>query len=56
MTAVTNLPIKNEKANLGNNLPLTGGEGVAALSLGGLALIGGGLGYYAYTSRKRQTA
>lgn len=54
--AVTNLPIKNEKSNLGNNLPLTGGEGVAALSLGGLALIGGGVGYYAYTSRKRRTA
>ena len=48
--------MNNEKANLGNNLPLTGGEGVAALSLGGLALIGGGAGYYAYTSRKRRTA
>lgn len=48
--------IKNLESNLGNNLPLTGGEGVAALSLGGLALIGGGAGYYAYTSRKRRTA
>ncbi len=54
--AFTTLSIANEKANLGNNLPLTGGEGVAALSLGGLALIGGGAGYYAYTSRKRRTA
>lgn len=54
--ALATLSIANEKANLGNNLPLTGGEGVAALSLGGLALIGGGLGYYAYTSRKRRTA
>ena len=48
--------VKNMLSNLNNNLPLTGGEGIAALSLGGLALIGGGAGYYAYTSRKRRTA
>ncbi|OCL37088.1 hypothetical protein BCR15_11500 [Tessaracoccus lapidicaptus] len=52
--AVTNLPIKNEKSNLGNNLPLTGGEGVAALSLGGLLLIGGGTAYYVASSRRRK--
>ena len=56
MTAITNLPIENEKSNLGNNLPLTGGEGVAALSVAGLMLIGGGAGYYAYAGRKRHTA
>jgi len=54
--AFTTLSIANEKANLGNNLPLTGGQGVAALSFAGLLLIGGGGGYYAYTSRKRRTA
>lgn len=48
--------IKNLADNLGNNLPLTGGQGVAALSFAGLLLIGGGGGYYAYTSRKRRTA
>jgi len=48
--------IKNLADNLGNDLPLTGGQGVAALSVAGLLLIGGGGGYYAYTSRKRRTA
>lgn len=54
--ALTAFTVKNEKSNLGNSLPLTGGEGIAALSLGGLALIGGGAGYYAFTSRKRREA
>lgn len=52
--AVTAIEVKNEKKNLDNHLPLTGGEGVAALSAAGLALIAGGLGYFAYTSRRRQ--
>ena len=46
--------VANQKANLGNQLPLTGGNGIAALSLGGLLLIGGGVAYYAATSRKRR--
>ncbi|OYO06812.1 SpaH/EbpB family LPXTG-anchored major pilin [Enemella evansiae] len=46
--------VANQKANLGNQLPLTGGNGIAALSVGGLLLIGGGLAYYAMTSRKRR--
>lgn len=48
------LRVANERSNLDNSLPLTGGAGVAALSIGGLALVGGGLAYYAATSRKRR--
>lgn len=48
------ITIKNLEDNLSNSLPLTGGTGIAALSLGGLALIGGGLGYYAVSSRRRR--
>lgn len=48
--------VNNEKSNLGNNLPLTGGDGVAALSIAGLVLVGGGVAYYAGTSRKRRKA
>ncbi|MDO5500563.1 MAG: SpaH/EbpB family LPXTG-anchored major pilin [Propionibacteriaceae bacterium] len=49
--------IVNLPDNFDNDLPLTGGQGIALLSIGGLALIGGGLGYYTMTSRKRrQTA
>lgn len=46
--------VNNEKSNLNNNLPLTGGAGVAALSLAGLALVGGGAAYYIVSSRKRR--
>jgi fimbrial isopeptide formation D2 family protein/LPXTG-motif cell wall-anchored protein len=46
--------VNNEKSNLDNNLPLTGGDGVGALSLAGLVLVGGGVTYYAVTSRKRR--
>ncbi|WP_028708851.1 SpaH/EbpB family LPXTG-anchored major pilin [Propionicicella superfundia] len=48
--------VNNEKSNLGNNLPLTGGDGVAALSVAGLVLVGGGVVYYAATSRRRRKA
>gem|GEM_PF-1114906 len=40
----------------GNELPLTGGAGVAAISIFGLLLIGGGLGYYIITTRRRREA
>lgn len=56
VAAFADLRVANEKTNLGNELPLTGGEGIAALSLGGLALIGGGAAYYAISSRKRREA
>lgn len=56
VTRTAEVNISNEKSNLGNELPLTGGEGVAALSIGGLALIGGGAAYYAVASRKRREA
>lgn len=48
--------VANEQTNLGNKLPLTGGEGVALFSVAGLALIGGGLGYYTWTQRRRKDA
>ncbi len=47
------LDVANEKSNLGNNLPLTGGAGVAAVSILGLILVGGGLGYYVVSGRRR---
>jgi LPXTG-motif cell wall-anchored protein len=46
--------VLNEKSNLGNNLPLTGGAGVAAVSILGLLLVGGGLGYYVVSGRRRE--
>lgn len=54
LTRNTTLVINNEKSNLGNQLPLTGGEGTAALSIAGLVLVGGGAGYYMLASRKRR--
>ena len=54
LTRTAAVQITDEKSNLGNQLPLTGGAGIAGLSLAGLALIGGGAGYYAFTSRKRR--
>lgn len=48
--------VANEQTNLGNKLPLTGGEGVALFSVAGLVLIGGGLGYYTWTQRRRKDA
>lgn len=50
------MEIVNQADNVGNQLPLTGGEGIAALSIGGLLLIGGGVAYYVATSRKRKVA
>jgi LPXTG-motif cell wall-anchored protein len=46
--------VANEPSNLGNNLPLTGGAGVAAVSIVGLLLVGGGLGYYLVGARRRE--
>lgn len=40
----------------GNELPLTGGAGVAAVSILGLLLIGGGIGYYVVSTRRRRQA
>lgn len=54
LTRTATVEISDEKTNLGNSLPLTGGEGVAALSIAGLGLVGGGLAYYGITSRKRR--
>lgn len=54
LTRTATVEISDEKSNLGNQLPLTGGEGIAGLSLLGLALIGGGAAYYGVTSRKRR--
>ena len=54
LTRNTTLVINNEKSNLGNQLPLTGGEGTTALSIAGLVLVGGGAGYYMLASRKRR--
>lgn len=46
--------VKDQPDNLLNKLPLTGGEGIGILSIAGIALVGGGVGYYAYTQRKRR--
>lgn len=46
--------VANERSNLANSLPLTGGGGVATISIIGLVLVGGGLAYYAVASRKRR--
>lgn len=46
--------IKNMPDNLENKLPLTGAQGVVALSVVGLLLIGGGTAYYVAYSRKRR--
>lgn len=48
--------IKNLPDNLNNNLPLTGGEGIAAISVIGLLLIGGGFAYQAVNRRKEKRA
>lgn len=44
--------VNNEKSNLDNELPKTGGAGTLALALAGLACIGGGIGWYLSASRK----
>lgn len=52
--ALVPVTVNDQLANLGNSLPLTGGEGVTALSIGGVLLVGGGLAYYLVTSRRRR--
>ncbi len=52
----TNLEINNQADNIGNQLPLTGGAGIAAISILGLVLIGGGFTYYMVRRRKEQVA
>lgn len=52
--AETPVAVPNEESNLGNELPLTGGPGVALLSVLGALLILGGLGYYVVTARRRR--
>ncbi|MDO5501999.1 MAG: SpaH/EbpB family LPXTG-anchored major pilin [Actinomycetia bacterium] len=49
--AFADLRVANEKTNLGNSLPLTGGAGVAGMSILGLLLVGGGI---AYTMKNRR--
>jgi fimbrial isopeptide formation D2 family protein/LPXTG-motif cell wall-anchored protein len=50
------LDVPNQKKNLGNALPLTGGQGVAVLSIGGALLVGAGLGYYLVFLRRHRNA
>ncbi|MGJ3507280.1 LPXTG cell wall anchor domain-containing protein [Enemella sp. A6] len=47
--------VVNQPDNLNNRLPLTGGQGVALVSLIGGLLVAGGLGYY-LVSRRKQNA
>lgn len=51
----TQLTVKNEKTNLDNNLPLTGGTGAAALGVGGVALLGAGLALVV-TKKRRESS
>lgn len=48
----TTVAVPNAESNLGNELPLTGGPGVAVISVIGALLILGGIGYY-IVSRQR---
>ncbi len=48
--------VKNMPDNLTNNLPLTGGEGVATVGVLGLLLVGGGVGYYMVARRREGDA
>ncbi|MGV9181994.1 SpaH/EbpB family LPXTG-anchored major pilin [Arcanobacterium canis] len=48
-----NIQIVNMPDNLGNRLPLTGGMGVAVISVFGILLVGGGVGYYVYSNRRK---
>ncbi len=50
----TTVTVNNEKRNLANNLPLTGGSGAAALGAGGIALLGAGVALV--VARKRRDA
>lgn len=46
--------VANEQANFGNSLPLTGGNGVAAMSALGLLLVGGGVAYSMKNRRREE--
>lgn len=50
--AFTTQLVNNEKSNLGNSLPLTGGQGVAMLGVAGLLLVVGGVAYYVISNRR----
>lgn len=52
----TIVEVPNEESNLSNSLPLTGGQGVAAMSILGVLLVGGGVTYYVVSNRRRQQA
>lgn len=54
--AIATMEVANEKSNIGNSLPLTGGAGVAALSIAGVVLVGGGVAYYVVANRRRKDA
>ncbi len=54
LTREAPVTINDEKSNLGNNLPLTGGAGVAAVSGLGLLLVGGGVAYFLLGARRRR--
>ncbi|UVJ57620.1 SpaH/EbpB family LPXTG-anchored major pilin [Trueperella pyogenes] len=47
------LKVVNQPDNLKNKLPLTGGQGIALISGLGVVLVGGGVGYYVYTNRRK---
>ncbi|MEW6955893.1 SpaH/EbpB family LPXTG-anchored major pilin [Trueperella pyogenes] len=47
------LEVVNQLDNLKNKLPLTGGEGIALVSVLGILLVGGGAGYYIYANRRK---
>ena len=50
--SVTALTVTNEKRNLLNNLPLTGGSGAAAMGVGGIVLLGGTVALVAIKRRR----
>lgn len=54
--AYFDLTVNNQKKNLGNDLPFTGGQGVAVMSIGGALLVGAGLVYYLVYSRRHRNA
>ncbi|WHU57855.1 SpaH/EbpB family LPXTG-anchored major pilin [Trueperella pyogenes] len=47
------LKVINQPDNLKNKLPLTGGQGIALISGLGVVLVGGGVGYYVYSNRRK---
>lgn len=51
--ATVAVEVPNEKINLGNSLPLTGGRGTGAISAAGVLLLLGGAGYYVVAHRRK---